>query len=149
MARHLTLTPFDLERFIKAQKPVYEAARSELLTGKKLSHWMWFVFPQFSGLGHSSMATLYGITSLAEARAYLAHPLLGSRLTELTDIVVRHADSTARQIFGSPDDLKFRSSMTLFCLAAPDHWSFRGAIETFFGSLDQKTIALLTERGEV
>jgi uncharacterized protein (DUF1810 family) len=136
-------TEFDLERVVTAQAPHYEAARRELIAGRKLTHWMWFMFPQLVGLGHSRNAVDFGIGSLAEARAYLADPVLGPRLIELTGIVARHAGRAAHDIFGSPDDLKFRSSMTLFSRAAPDNAVFGQAIGLFFGSPDPRTLALL------
>src|SRR5579859_4766799 len=103
----------DLDRFVTAQASVIAEVRAELKAGRKKSHWMWFIFPQLRGLGHSAMSRHYGIESLAEARAYLAHPLLGPRLRECTMLAIAHAASTAYEIFGSPDDLKFRSCMTL------------------------------------
>jgi len=126
----------DLERFVDAQARVYENARAELLSGRKRSHWMWFVFPQIAGLGRSLMAEKYAIASLAEARAYLAHPLLGPRLEECTRIVNEIRDKSLREIFGAPDDLKFRSSMTLFAHAAPDDDVFRTALEKHCGSTE-------------
>jgi len=110
--------PFDLERFVGAQQPVYAAVCAQLRAGHKSSHWMWFIFPQLKGLGSSPTAQHYGIASLAEARAYLAHPLLGERLRECTRLVNRVEDRTAQAIFGYPDYLKFRSCMTLFACAA-------------------------------
>src|SRR5882724_3520289 len=112
--------PFDLERFVKAQAPVFGAALDELKAGHKRTHWMWFVFPQLRGLGHSTMAEIYGIASLDEARAYLAHPVLGPRLRQCTEAVLAVADRSLHAIFGSPDDAKFRSSMTLFAEAAQE-----------------------------
>ncbi|HEX7601208.1 MAG TPA: DUF1810 domain-containing protein, partial [Polyangiaceae bacterium] len=110
----------------------------------KESHWMWFVFPQLKGLGRSSMAQHYGIGSLAEARAYLAHPVLGRRLLAWTALVQRVEGRSANAIFGSPDDLKFRSSMTLFAAARPDEPAFRDALEKYFGGeADRTTNALL------
>ena len=113
--------PFDLDRFVQAQDPVLAQVRRELGEGRKRSHWMWFVFPQLRGLGRSATARHYGIGSLAEARAYLAHPALGSRLVECTGLVNRIEGRSAHQIFGGLDDLKFHSSMTLFAagLEAP------------------------------
>jgi uncharacterized protein (DUF1810 family) len=135
---------FDLERFVEAQASVYPRVVAELKRGRKESHWMWFIFPQVSGLGMSAMAQLYAISSLAEARAYLDHKLLGARLRECTDIVNGHQDSSADAIFGYPDTLKFRSSMTLFTEAAEGEECFRRAIETFFGGEgDKNTIELL------
>ena len=136
--------PFDLERFVEAQERVMEAVRIELSRGRKTSHWMWFVFPQIQGLGHSAMAQRYAITSLAEAAAYLDHPVLGPRLRELTSLVAAVPDRSAHEIFGSPDDMKFRSSMTLFAEAAPDQPVFRHALERFFqGKPDPATLVRL------
>ena len=110
--------PFDLERFVSAQADVIERVRAELQRGRKQSHWMWFVFPQLAGLGSSPMANRYAIASLAEARrAYLVHPLLGARLRECTELVLAIDGKTAHDIFGAPDDLKFRSCLTLFAEA--------------------------------
>lgn len=112
--------PFDLERFVTAQASVFPTVLAELKAGHKRNHWMWFVFPQLRGLGHSSMASFYGIASLNEARAYLAHPLLGPRLELCTRTVLEIPNDSLHQIFGSPDDMKFQSSMTLFASAAGD-----------------------------
>jgi uncharacterized protein (DUF1810 family) len=109
--------PFNLARFVAAQTPVFATVLDELRAGRKRTHWMWFVFPQLRGLGRSPMADYYGIGSPAEARAYLAHPLLGRRLTACTAIVLASDAQSIRQIFGSPDEMKFASSMTLFALA--------------------------------
>src|SRR5271163_4329683 len=109
---------FDLERFVKAQAGVYERVCAELRAGRKQTHWMWFVFPQIRGLGSSSMAVRFGISSLAEAQAYLAHAVLGPRLRECAGIVCGVEGKSVGEIFGSPDDLKFHSSMTLFAKAA-------------------------------
>src|SRR5271169_2327732 len=106
--------PFDLQRFVTAQAPVFASALEELKKGRKRTHWMWFVFPQLRGLGSSSMATFYGIGSLEEAQAYLAHPLLGPRLVLCTETVLAIKGRTLREIFGSPDDMKFGSSMTMW-----------------------------------
>jgi uncharacterized protein (DUF1810 family) len=110
--------PYDLERYFRAQEPVFAQVCAELAAGRKQSHWMWFIFPQLRGLGSSPMAQRYAIGSLAEARAYLAHPLLGERLRTCTRLVNRVEGRTVREIFGYPDDLKFRSAMTLFARAA-------------------------------
>ena len=134
----------NLERFVEAQAPVYDRALAELKAGRKQSHWMWFVFPQIAGLGRSPMAQHYAIQTLAEARTYLAHPLLGMRLRECTRAVLDVEGKTAHEIFGSPDDLKFCSSMTLFDLAAPDD-IFRTALEKYFsGEEDALTVEKLT-----
>jgi uncharacterized protein (DUF1810 family) len=121
----------NLQRFLDAQAPVIDAVMAELEAGEKRSHWMWFVFPQLESLGRSSTARFYGIGSVDEARAYLAQPVLGARLKACTRAVLGHQDRSARAIFGSPDDLKFRSSMTLFGLAAPEEPLFRQALERF------------------
>jgi uncharacterized protein (DUF1810 family) len=115
---------FDLQRFIDAQDSVYEDVLDELRGGRKASHWMWFVFPQMRGLGHSAMADKYGISSKEEAEAYLKHPLLGPRLRECTELVNQIEDSSIDEIFGFPDTLKFRSSMELFSTATPDNAEF-------------------------
>jgi uncharacterized protein (DUF1810 family) len=121
--------PFDLERFVVAQASTFETALNELKAGHKRSHWMWFIFPQLRGLGSSPMATFYGISSLEEARGYLSHALLGPRLDLCTEAVLAIKDQSPNAIFGSPDDLKFRSAMTLFALAAGDGESpFRRAL---------------------
>ena len=136
--------PYDLERFVQAQAPVWEAVRSELAAGSKRSHWMWFVFPQLKGLGRSATALHYGLASLAEAHAYAAHPVLGPRLLEATRLMLAIADRSALQVLGSPDDLKFRSCMTLFGRAVPQHAEFRHALDRYFGGAeDERTLALL------
>lgn len=136
---------FDLERFVAAQAPAFATALAELRAGRKRGHWMWFVFPQLRGLGQSAMAQRYGVASLAEARAYLAHPLLGPRLVACTRAVLAVEGRSLHAIFGSPDDLKFRSSMTLFALAADEDDSvFRQALERHCdGHADERTLALL------
>jgi len=118
--------------------------RAELKAGRKATHWMWFVFPQLAGLGFSERAQFYGIASLEEARAYLAHRVLGPRLLECTGLVNAVEGGTAHDIFGSPDDKKFRSSMTLFSLADPDEPAFGAALERYFqGGKDRRTLDLL------
>ena len=136
---------FDLQRFVTAQAPVFDTALAELRAGHKRSHWMWFVFPQLRGLGQSSMARLYGVGSLGEARAYLAHPLLGPRLDLCTGAVLASDGRSLHTIFGSPDDMKFRSSMTLFALAATDgDNAFREALDRYCeGRMDERTLALI------
>lgn len=132
--------PFDLDRFVQAQEPVLAQARLELGAGRKRTHWMWFVFPQISGLGHSAMARRYAVSSLVEARAYLAHPVLGARLVECAELVNQVDGRSIHQILGSPDDLKFHSSMTLFALAQPGAPAFRRALDKYFdGALDPLT----------
>lgn len=134
--------PFDLQRFVAAQAPVYERVRAELSHGRKQSHWMWFVFPQIAGLGHSAMAQRYAISSLAEAEAYLRHPVLGARLRECTGLVVAVEGKSAHEILGSPDDMKFHSCMTLFTRAAPHEDLFDAALEKYFdGRDDAQTLA--------
>jgi len=123
----------DLERFVDAQEGVYERVLRELHAGRKESHWMWFIFPQIAGLGHSPTSVFYAIASLDEARAYLAHPLLGSRLTECVSAVLAMEGSSARRIFGAIDEMKLRSSLTLFARAAPDKPLFAECLQKFFG----------------
>jgi len=136
--------PFELDRFVSAQAPVIAQVARELRDGRKQSHWMWFVFPQLAGLGSSAMAQRYAIASLAEAQAFLDHPILGPRLIELTDLVNRTSGRSAHQIFGSPDDMKFHSSMTLFAAARPEQPGFRSALEKYFGGQpDHNTVQRL------
>ena len=133
---------FDLERFVAAQDTggTYDRAVSELRLGHKTSHWMWFVFPQIAGLGYSPTSRMYAITSLAEAQAYLAHPVLGPRLTQCASILAGLPGRTAEQIFGEVDALKLRSSMTLFARAAPDEPAFRQVLDQYFdGAPDPAT----------
>lgn len=134
----------DLKRFLDAQTPVVERVTRELAAGRKESHWMWFVFPQLRGLGHSPTAEYYGIASIAEARAYLAHPVLGPRLEMWTRTVLDVEGRSAEEIFGYPDYLKFRSSMTLFDAADPARQEFRQALVKYYeGSPDEATLSLL------
>lgn len=137
--------PYDLDRFLMAQAPAYDIALAELIGGRKLTHWMWFIFPQLQGLGRSSMAQRYGISSLDEARAYLAHPVLGQRLRECVTAVLDSGETSLHSIFGSPDDLKFCSSVTLFSVAAEGHEApFEAALKKFCrGVKDERTVALL------
>ena len=136
--------PHDLARFVHAQEGVYEQALAELRGGQKRSHWMWFIFPQFDGLGASATSRRYAIRSLGEARAYLRHPVLGARLTECTAAVHGLHGRSARQIFSTPDDRKFRSSMTLFELASSPDSPFAAALEKYFaGERDERTITLV------
>ncbi|MDH3028911.1 DUF1810 domain-containing protein [Methylobacterium fujisawaense] len=133
-----------LGRFVDAQEEIYECALAELRAGAKRSHWMWFVFPQIAGLGSSPMAQRYAIGSLAEAEAYAAHPVLGARLRACTAAVNAVDGRSAHAIFGSPDDLKFRSSMTLFDRAAPEEPLFAAALARYFDSVpDPRTLAKL------
>ena len=124
---------FDLDRFVEAQAGVHETALAELLAGRKRTHWMWFVFPQLAGLGSSPMAQRFGIASLAEARAYLAHPVLGARLVECAEALLAVEGRTAHEILGSPDDLKLRSSATLFAAAAPSGSPFERLLDRYYG----------------
>ena len=138
------MAAFDLERFLAAQDRVYPQALAELKRGEKASHWMWFVFPQIAGLGFSPMAQLYAIGSLDEARAYLAHPLLGARLREATEAVLAHRDRPAEAILGKVDAMKFRSSLTLFEAAAEAPGPFAEALDAFYGGgRDAATLRLL------
>jgi uncharacterized protein (DUF1810 family) len=135
---------YDLGRFVAAQEGVYGRALAELQAGDKRSHWMWFIFPQIAGLGASPMAQRYAIGSLAEAQAYAAHPVLGARLRACTAAVNAVAGRSAHAIFGSPDDLKFRSSMTLFARAVPEEPVFADALARYFdGVPDPRTLAKL------
>jgi uncharacterized protein (DUF1810 family) len=136
--------PYNLQRFVQAQEPVIDQVRAELRAGRKQSHWMWFVFPQLRGLGSSSMAEKYGIASREEAEAYLAHPVLGPRLRECTELVNAVQDTSAEQVLGYPDNLKLRSSMTLFATVTSDDGVFRIALDKYFnGEPDPFTVARL------
>ncbi len=136
---------YDFHRFIEAQNGIYKQALAELEAGRKRSHWMWFIFPQIAGLGSSSMAEKYAIRSAEEASAYLADPILGSRLLRCVEAILSVNDRSAHDIMGSPDDLKLRSSMTLFA-AVSDHGSpFHKAIDHFYdGKFDERTISILS-----
>ena len=134
---------FNLQRFVQAQEPVYEAVKDELARGRKRTHWMWFVFPQLAALGSSSTAKHYGIQSLEEARAYLAHPVLGARLRECCAILMAAPGRDVHEIFGYPDDLKFKSCMTLFEIAAPQEALFAQCLDQFCGGRrDERTMSL-------
>lgn len=136
--------PFDLQRFVEAQEPVYAQVCAELSEGRKRGHWMWFVFPQIRGLGHSPTAQHFAIRSRAEAEAYLRHPVLGTRLRECTALVNAVQGREVSEIFGYPDDLKFRSSMTLFVEVAPEDAVFRQALDKYFeGEPDERTVELM------
>lgn len=136
--------PFHLQRFVDAQNPVYGNVLEELRAGCKRSHWMWFIFPQLAGLGSSSMARKFGISSLKEAEAYLNHEVLGFRLRECSALAVQINDRTAHQIFGDPDDMKFRSCMTLFARTTQDNQVFQEALLKYFaGAPDPRTQAAL------
>jgi len=136
--------PYDLRRFIEAQNPVFEAVCAELRSGRKTSHWMWFIFPQIAGLGRSATAERYAISSRAEAEAYSHHPVLGPRLIQCTRLINAVEGRSITQILGHPDDLKFRSSMTLFAQACGDNPVFADAIGKYFGGeLDRLTLERL------
>lgn len=133
--------PHDLQRFVDAQDPVADRVCAELRAGQKRGHWMWFVFPQIGGLGVSPMAAKYAISSRAEAAAYLNHPILGPRLRRFTQLVIAVQDRTVEQIFGYPDNLKFRSSMTLFAHATAENKVFTEALDKYFpGGFDPLTL---------
>ena len=136
--------PFSLGRFLEAQGRSYDTALSELKAGEKRSHWIWYVFPQLRGLGHSDKAQYYGITSLDEARAYLDDPILGERLHECIDALLKLKETTAETVLGHVDALKLRSSLSLFRIAAPSDNAFVHALDQYFGGkLDPHTITLL------
>ncbi len=135
-----------LQRFVDAQGPVYAGVLDELAAARKRSHWMWFIFPQLKGLGRSTLARHYGIDSIGEALAYWQHPVLGLRLKECTERILCAPVQSAHEIFGSPDDLKLRSCMTLFAEAAGEEPAFRQVLERFFdGKPDARTLALLRQ----
>ncbi len=136
--------PHNLQRFVDAQARIYEDVREELENGQKESHWMWFIFPQIAGLGRSSTSVRYAISSLDAAKAYLAHPVLGPRLRECAKLVLDVEGRTARDIFGPVDEMKFRSSMTLFMQAAPEEPLFAECLQKFFGGeADPATLDIL------
>jgi len=138
----------DLSRFLAAQEPQYAQVLDELKRGRKVHHWMWYIFPQLSGLGHSETSRFYAISTLDEAKAYLRHPVLGARLRECTDLVLSVPGRSLVDIFGSVDALKFRSSMTLFTLATTDNALFRAALDKYCGGHpDPLTIELLSAPG--
>jgi uncharacterized protein (DUF1810 family) len=142
--RHMSNDPWNLARFIEAQQGEYEAALAEIRAGRKRSHWMWYVFPQFTGLGSSPTSVHYAIKSRDEAKQYLAHPVLGRRLVECAEAVLRIDNRSVHEIFGSPDDMKLRSSATLFASVSPDGSVFQQIIDKYFeGKPDQRTITLL------
>lgn len=139
--------PYNLQRFVDAQAPVFEQACKELRAGRKQSHWMWFVFPQLKGLGHSATAQYFGIASRDEAQAYLQHPLLGQRLFDCTQLVLQIEHQTIGDVFSCPDDLKFHSSMTLFARAGVDNHAFVEALNKYFaGEPDAATLARLAQQ---
>ena len=136
--------PFNLERFVDAQAPVYDQVHRELKAGRKASHWMWFIFPQIAGLGQSPVSIRFAITSLDEAKAYLAHPVLGIRLRTCARLALDAEGKTGRDIFGSIDEMKFRSSMTLFAKASPGDDVFQRCLDKYFtGGPDPATLARL------
>jgi uncharacterized protein (DUF1810 family) len=138
------LSHFDLERFLSAQAAIYLGVLAELRSGRKRTHWMWFIFPQIEGLGHSATAMHYAIKSIDEARAYLNHPVLGPRLRECAEAVLAVEGRTASEIFQYPDDLKLRSSMTLFAAVAEPGSVFVRVLEKYFaGKQDERTLQLL------
>ena len=140
--------PDPLQRFVDAQDAVYPAVCAELASGRKASHWMWFVFPQLAALGRSGTARFYGLSDAAHARAYWRHATLGARLRECSRLVLSVQGRSAHDIFGSPDDLKFRSSLTLFAAAAPEETVFADALAVFYGGEpDRRTLALLGPTG--
>ena len=136
--------PYGLNRFVQAQAGVYDRARAEIRSGRKRSHWMWFIFPQLDGLGFSSTAKQYAIKSVAEAKAYLSHPVLGPRLVECVEAVLGVQGRTAHEIFGSPDDMKLRSCATLFATVSPPGSVFDQLLDKYYESeRDDKTLRLL------
>jgi uncharacterized protein (DUF1810 family) len=137
---------YNLSRFVEAQNPVFDRVMDELRAGRKTSHWMWFIFPQLQGLGRSEMAARFAISGMAEARAYLEHDVLGARLEECVETVLQHHGKSAGQIFGSPDDLKFRSCLTLFRSVQPGSSLYQQALDRFYsGEPDRKTLLLLEQ----
>jgi uncharacterized protein (DUF1810 family) len=147
MNSHVPVDPYELDRFVQAQDDDYERAIQEIKAGRKESHWMWYIFPQFAGLGSSSMAIRYAIKSMAEAKAYLSHPIVGPRLAECFDALCRVEGRSANEIFGSPDDLKLRSCATLFAeCSPPDSLSARILEKYFNGQRDERTIELLAKQ---
>ena len=136
--------PHDLARFLKAQEGMYAVALEEIIRGEKVSHWMWYIFPQFAGLGYSATARLYAIKSLGEAKAYLLHPVLGKRLRACAEAALRVEGKTAEEIFGDPDDMKLRSCATLFAQVAEPGSVFHQLLLKYFnGQRDERTMALL------
>lgn len=135
---------YDLSRFTNAQKHDYETALAEIRSGRKRSHWMWYIFPQIQGLGRSQTAQFYAIRDLGEAAAYLNDPYLGKNLREISKALLEIEGSSASQIFGSPDDMKLRSSMTLFALASQDNQVFRDVLAKYYhGKMDERTVKIV------
>lgn len=140
---------YDLNRFVQAQERDYQRTLSEVKNGHKRSHWMWYIFPQFDGLGFSAMSKRYAIKSIAEAKAYLDHPILGSRLIECVEAALSVEGRSAHEIFGSPDDMKLKSCATLFAYVSPPGSVFEQLLEKFFkGDRDQKTLDLLANSSQ-
>jgi uncharacterized protein (DUF1810 family) len=140
--------PYELSRFVQAQESDYESALNEITAGDKRTHWMWYIFPQFRGLGKSGTSRHYAINSLDEAKAYLAHPILGPRLVACAEAALRVEGRSATQIFGSPDDLKLRSSATLFASVSSNGSVFHRVLDRFFnGIADERTLQLVREVG--
>lgn len=141
--------PFNLQRFVDAQSHNYDAALAELSAGRKRSHWMWYIFPQIAGLGHSAMAQRYAIQNLDEARAYLQHPVLGRRLKECCEQLLQVEGRSAHEIMGSPDDIKLRSSMTLFSAAEDGNSVFDRVLEKYYdGQPDSRSLDILSDLGQ-
>jgi uncharacterized protein (DUF1810 family) len=141
--------PYDLSRFVRAQEADYEGARAELMRGRKQTHWMWYIFPQINGLAFSAMSKRYAIKSIEETRAYLAHPILGPRLLECAEALMRVEGRSAREILGSPDDLKLRSCATLFASVLPPDSVFERLLQKYFrGEPDLKTLEILAHVDE-
>ena len=138
---------YDLERFYKAQEYDYETALSEIRNGRKESHWMWYIFPQVSGLGRSTMAEYYAIRSREEAKVYIEDPVLGKRLIEISQALLQVDSDDAEEVMGWPDNLKLRSCMTLFAEVAPEQPVFRSVLEKFYdGEMDGKTLDILLQQ---
>ena len=137
---------YNLDRFVKEQECTYDTALKEVSQGMKRSHWMWWIFPQIAGLGMTTTSHMYSIKSMEEAKAFLAHPYLGKNLREISDKLLTLASNDAYEVFGSPDDLKLRSSMTLFAEAAPDEEVFGKVLDKFYGGKkDERTIEILKD----
>ena len=139
---------YNLNRFIEAQNRDYDSALAEIRAGKKVSHWMWYIFPQLKGLGRSSTSEYYGLSGIKEAQAYLSDPILKARLIEITDAVIAHKDKSAEEIFGGIDAKKLRSCMTLFSIAAPDIPVFEAVLEQFFHGVPYRNTLRLTKYNE-
>lgn len=139
---------YNLTRFIEAQNRDYDIALAEIRAGKKVSHWMWYIFPQLKGLGRSSTSEYYGLSGIKEAQAYLSDPILKARLIEITDAVIAHKDKSAEEIFGGIDAKKLRSCMTLFSIAAPDIPVFEAVLEQFFHGVPDRNTLRLTKYNE-